>query len=492
MSINSTNTDPTLVNQNRPENQTVNPETATDEVAATGVVEDAEVVSETTTVPETTAVESDEVTTLDLEATNELGAETTDDVAATTSILDDDPVEEVATADDAVVNDETDVDLDPTDDVVVGADELAGAAYTAAAGYDADNDGALVFGLTNAIKGGADIQDTFKTELVSMAEEMYGSSEMINEILDDDGNNISVYRGENGEQFRIVEYAHNADYDLNKAALIFDDDSAIELQMLDNGIGGVGIHRISGENEDGSRDYTYVNSQVIQEGNVKTEIDENGNEIFVQNYDQINRADGSMIEDATTTFHANGMISTEYDDDEGVGHLIVGNSNHTASQHYTSEDNYTNPVDTSYAILGEDGFVADWDDGTNVDMSAALYKGFNDELDPFLEELFAELRDPNFIAEGADEEAADEVDTTANGADSLTADLDGDGEITDLEREEAIRLGILPEPEVNTEPTVATEDGAGVDAVTTDFEVAEEATSGTDEIVNRDAVAANE
>lgn len=474
MSINSTNTDPNLVKQNRPMNQTVNPETETDEVAATTeVIDDAEIVSETTTLPEADPTVVDEVQTLELEATNELGAET-DDVAAATGLLDGDTI----------------TDLDPTDDVLEGADDVAGTAYSAAEGYDPDNDGAVVFGLTNAIKGGADIQDTFKTELMSMAEEKFGASEMINEILDNDGNKIQVYRGEGGEEFRIVEYAHNDEYDLNKAALIFDDDSAIELQMLDSGIGGAGIHRISGENEDGSRDYTYVNSQVIQEGSVKTEKDENGNDIFVQNYDQINRADGSMIEDATTTFHANGMISTEYNDDEGIGHLIVGNANHTASQHYTSEDNYTNPVDTSYAILGEDGFVADWDDGTNVDTSDALYKGFDEELDPFLEELFAELRDPNFIAEDAE---GDEVNTTANGADSLTADLDGDGEITDLEREEAIRLGILPDPELTTESTVETiDDATGVEAATTDFEVAEEATSGTDELVNRDAVAANE
>lgn len=432
MSINSTDTNLNLVKQNRPENKTLNPDLATE------VIDDAEVATETTTVQ----VKED----LTNDTTNEIGTETDD------------------------------VQIMPI--------------YTAAEDYDANNDGAKVFGLTNAIKGGADIQDTFKTELMSIAEKKFGSSEMINEILDNDGNNIQVFKGENGEEFRVVEYAHNEDYDLNKAALIFADESAIELQVLDNGIGGVGIHRISGENEDGSRDYSYVNSQVIQEGEVRTEKDENGNDIFVQNYNQINRADGSMVEDATTIFHANGMISTEYDDKEGLGHLIVGNANHTASVHYSSEDNYTNPIDTSYAILGEDGFVTDWDDGTNVDKNAALYKGFDEDLDPFLQELFAELRDPNFVAE---EEEKEEVNTIANGAESLTADLDGDGEITDLEREEAIRLGIIPEPELKTETVKETVDAAtGAEVIRTDFEVAEEATSGTDEIVNRDAVAANQ
>ena len=395
---NTTAADPTLANNNRAndvDEDGVNdvtgdtlPDTVTDESAQTTVADAP---------PETTVAD---VPVAEVETTNAIGAETdeTGDVVATGD----------TNVDDLTIDDPDMVDdLDPTDDIVDDA------SYMAAKGFDADADGALSFELTNAIKGGANMQETFKNELLGIAEEEFGTSSMINQIMDDDGNNIMVYRGENGDEFRIIEYSHDDMHDLNKSALIFADDSAIELQMLDNGINGVGVHRISAENEDGEREYSFVNAAVIQEGTVGT--DENGN--FVQNYDQINRADGSVIEDAQTTFHQNGMISTEYDDEDGIGHLLVGNANHTASKHYTSEDNYTNAIDESYAVLGEDGFVADWDDGSGIDTADALYKGFDDSLtiDPFFAELLAELQDPNFVSMVDGEDGTEEVDEVPDG-----------------------------------------------------------------------------
>ncbi|NQY79930.1 MAG: hypothetical protein HRT47_06430, partial [Candidatus Caenarcaniphilales bacterium] len=393
MTINGpNNTDPTLNNQNRTlNNQNDN---TVDEDTVTELVDSGPVNLEE-------AIESSQsletVSIVDIDTTNEIGTESTEEPYVFTN--------------------------------------------KAGEGYNGETDALFATELTATIRGGADINDTFNSELLKMAEERYGtgSFESLGETTNENGDRVQNYMvGATGEEFSIIEHQYNDTYGLEMSSLAFDDDSQIQLYVLDGAVGGAGIHRVSGEKEDGTKDFTKVSEYVIQEGTASMVQDHNGNEVYQENFDQINRYDGTFQSNNVTTYHTNGMLTTEYEKD-GEEFLYVANGNHSASQTYSAEDGYANPVDTNYAVLGEDGFVSDWDDGSNVNKNDALYKDFDEMIDPFLAEILAEINDPSGVGEvDGDEESVDEGgdivgDTDIDGivddndGDGISDDADGDG-----------------------------------------------------------------
>ena len=184
------------------------------------------------------------------------------------------------------------------------------------------------------------------------------------------------------------------------------------------------------EKEDGTKDFTKVTEYMIQEGTASIDEDHNGNQVYQENYNQINRYDGTTQNDNSTTYHNNGMLTTEYEKD-GVDYLYVTNGNHSASKVFSSEDDFTNAVESKYAVLGENGFVSDWDDGSNVDTSDPLYRDFNNKLDPFMAELLAEINDPSAVGEVDGVDGTEEIDDNEDGELSTESSSVVDTELLD-------------------------------------------------------------
>ena len=75
--------------------------------------------------------------------------------------------------------------------------------------------------ITDAIEGGANPKEIFKSELKNIAEEKMGASEMLNEEVDENGNNVQSYKSESGEEFKIIDYAKDEGNNLNQAEALF-------------------------------------------------------------------------------------------------------------------------------------------------------------------------------------------------------------------------------------------------------------------------------
>lgn len=382
MSVNSTsNVDPTLVNQNRNTENLANTETEDENIYAGAIPSNnAEVATQTV---ETVAIS-------DIEASNEISS------------------------------------LDEPEDIPEFTNK-------AAEGYNGETDAQLATDITAQILAGADIDETFNAELLKIADERYGANsyEQIGQTTDDNGDIVQNYLvGETGEEFSITQHQYNETYGMKMSSLNFDDDSNIQLFILDGAVGGAGIHRVSGEKEDGTKDFTKVTEYMIQEGTASIVEDHNGNQVYQENYNQINRYDGTTQNDNSTTYHNNGMLTTEYEKD-GVDYLYVANGNHSASKVFSSEDDFTNAVESKYAVLGENGFVSDWDDGSNVDTSDPLYRDFNNKLDPFMAELLAEINDPSAVGEVDGVDGTEEIDDNEDGELSTESSSVVDTELLD-------------------------------------------------------------
>ena len=204
-------------------------------------------------------------------------------------------------------------------------------------GKSLDNDQASLRNINDQINNGASASELFQQQLLEEAQDLYGEAELISEETADDGTITKKFKATDGTEFSLVEVNRDGAQTMN---LNLDDGSLVSMNFNENLSGGVGIARYSAvDEESGGTDYTFVNLDVQQEGRSRTTTDENGQALTVNNYTQTN-ADGSINNDVTSQFFADGTNVTRWEDDEGIGNLVIGNKDFTASESYTSADNY--------------------------------------------------------------------------------------------------------------------------------------------------------
>ena len=214
----------------------------------------------------------------------------------------------------------------------------------------------------------------------------------LREEVDENGNNVQSYKSESGEEFKIIDYAKDEGNNLNQAELIFEDESSIKLEMSDDGAGGVGITRMSAEDEEGVKDFSFVNSDLIQEGTVQNLEDEAGNTNTVKNFDQLNKEDNSIVEDVTSTIDSEGTMTTEYSEVE------------------------------EELVLDDLRLDADGDGIVSAEEKAGLAKT---EQDVYLESK---------EEEEVSEDKKEKLSSDASSVDDLTLDKNNDGVVSEQER----------------------------------------------------------
>ena len=69
----------------------------------------------------------------------------------------------------------------------------------------------------------------------------------------------------------------------------------------------------------------------------------------MNNYTQT-EADGSVKENVTSEFFADGTSTTRFQDENGVGHLSISNKDFTVTEAYTSEDGYQTATNTELSV----------------------------------------------------------------------------------------------------------------------------------------------
>lgn len=204
-------------------------------------------------------------------------------------------------------------------------------------GANASKDQDLLKNINEQIEGGADATELFEQELLKEAQEIYGEAELVSEETAEDGTITKKFKAADGTEFSLVE--SNID-GRSAVTLNLDDGSSITMTNLEGHPSGLGLTRLSkADEETGEADFTFVNLDVSQKGTSKVTKDEDGNALTINNYTQT-EADGTVRDDVTSEFYADGTSTTRYLDENGIGHLSIANKDFTVTESYSSEDNY--------------------------------------------------------------------------------------------------------------------------------------------------------
>ena len=310
----------------------------------------------------------------------------------------------------------------------------------------ADKD--LIASMGEQVTDADSAMELFEQELLKTAQDMYGEAEMVSEE-----NGIKKFLAADGTEFSIEQ---SGDELTDTMSLNFDDGSSISMNYREEEDGGLSIFRKGAEGEDGVSDFTFTDSYVQREGTQEMGTDANGEDMVVQNYDEIN-VDGNDKEGVMTELYNDGTTGSQWEKD-GVSHLLVSNDELSkGAEMYTSEDGYEEATHLGEEELSEDAI------GRRDALLETLRGGETEEVEAEVEpeaEALEEEDGPQTLLEIEQERRDENADILTGGLDAdIVGDAGAEGVGAEMSLDEQIALKQNLELQLNELGTDSSEEG---------------------------------